>query len=228
MTCGIAEKLEKQIAEFEQHPEYGAVYCGVQHVDAATGSVTEPVERPYPQGELLQRMLVKDVTAPTSTYLVRREVFDKVGQFDTGLKARQDWDMWIRVAAGYEIGCVPEALVDFRDHAGPRTATNPQREIDAYRAILEKYAGLRARASFPVRRKAMAAYYRRMGRVHLHQAISRPKAFGYYLASIAAWPLDFDSYAAFAGFFLPKGFRAGLHRRWNRVFGKTPFAIRSH
>ena len=222
------EKLQSQISVFSDEPEFGAVYCGVRHVDAETGAITEPSSRAYPSGQLLEQMLVKDVTAPTSTYVVRREVFDEVGLFDTSLKARQDWDMWIRVAARYPIGCVAKPMVDFRDHAGPRTASNPQKEIDGYRFIREKYASLLQEAPRSVRLKAAASYYRRMGRVHLHHSISRPKALGYYVASIVTWPFDFDSYAAFAGFFLPGNFRASLHRGWNKVFGKTPFSIRSH
>jgi glycosyltransferase involved in cell wall biosynthesis len=222
------DKLKNQISVFSDRAEFGAVYCGVRHIDAETGDVTETASRVYPSGRLLEEMLVKDVTAPTSTYIVRKAVFDKIGGFDESLKARQDWDMWIRVASSYAIGCVPEALVDFRDHAGPRTASNPQREIDAYRLIRKKYASLLEAAPKAVRLKATASYYRRMGRVHLHHSISRPKALGYYTASIVTWPFDFDSYAAFAGFFLPRNFRASLHRGWNRVFGKTPFSIRSH
>ena len=35
--------------------------------------------------------------------LIRREVFDRVGVFDEGLKTHEDWDLWVRVAGAYEV-----------------------------------------------------------------------------------------------------------------------------
>jgi len=221
-------KLEKQMSVMMADAEIGAVYCGLQQVDLESGKVVEVNERTYPQGNILSQMLIHDVTAPTSTYLVRHSVFDKVGSFDIHLQARQDWDMWIRVSASFKIACVPEVLMDFRDHSGPRTFSNPDKEIHAYSLIMEKYAGLRSGCSLPVRQSAKASFYRRMGRVHLHYKQQRLQALLFYLKSILAWPFIFDSYAALAGVFLPRNFRGMIHRGWNLFLGKTRFAIKSH
>ncbi len=221
-------KLRKQIVAFQEDKNVGGVYCGVQHVDLETEQVIEPIDRSYAHGWLLDQMLIKDVTAPTSAYIVRKEVFAKVGGFDIDLQARQDWDMWIRLASEFKIACVKETLVDFRQHSGLRTASNPDKEIQAYRRILEKYAGLRAERPFTVRQTAKAAYYRRMGRVHFHYKQEWWSALGYYSRAIIAWPFVFDSYAALAGLFFPGSLRAKLHRAWNGIFGDTRFAIRSH
>jgi len=221
-------KLSKQIVAFQEDGNVGGVYCGVQHIDLETEQAIEPVGRSYAHGWLLDQILIKDVTAPTSAYIVRKEVFAKVGDFDVDLQARQDWDMWIRLSSEFKITCVEEALVDFRQHSGLRTASSPDKEIDAYRHIMEKYAALRAGRPFAIRQAAKAAYYRRMGRVHFHYKQEWWSALGYYLLAIIAWPFVFDSYAALAGLFFPDSLRAKLHRVWNRVFGDTRFAIRSH
>jgi len=224
----LPDKIEKQVAVLQSDARIGGVYCGVRHVEAGTGESTEPVERSYPSGQLLGELLVKDVTAQTSTYVVRKEPFDEVGGFDTELEARQDWDMWIRLAAKYHIGCVPEPLVEYRHHAGPRTNNDPTKEIRAYGRIMEKYADLRRAQPWPVRRAATAAYFRRMGRVHFHQGISTTKAVQYYVRSLMAWPFNFDTWAALGGVLMPRRFRQAVHRHWNRVLGRTRFAIRSH
>jgi len=223
-----SDKLAKQIRVFDSDPEIGGVYCGVQHIDLDTGNNLEPSNRTYPAGWLLNRILVRDVTAPTSAYVIKKEVFGKVGEFDVQLQARQDWDMWIRLASKYKIGCVPEVLVDYREHSGTRTRSNCNKEIDAFRQIRNKYSDLYAQCSFPVRQAAQATYYRRMGRVHFHQGISRHRAMLYHLQSILSWPFDFDSYAAFAGMLIPARLRRKLHRGWNVIFGNTRIAIRSH
>ena len=223
-----ADKLSRQHAVLRDDARIGGVYCGVRHDRLDSGDPPLSYPREYPAGELLDELLVRDVTAPTSTYLVRREVFDTVGDFDEALQARQDWDMWIRMASRYHIGVVPEPLVDYGEHAGERTASNPQKEIAAYRRIMLKYASLRASRSLGVRRAAHSALMRRMGRVHLHHGLGRGTSLVFYLKAVLAWPFDFDNYAALAGWFLPGGLRRKLHLAWNRVFGASPLSIRSH
>ena len=223
-----AEKLEKQLAVFKRDGEIAGVYCGVRHIDRESGQVTEPTARTYAQGRLLDRLLVHDVTAPTSAWVVRRDVFTVAGVFDTELSARQDWDMWIRLAEHHLIGCVPETLVEYREHRGARTASDPTKEIHALQRIRGKYAQVRQGRPWSVQRAAQAAYYRRMGRVYFHHELGWPRALHYQIRSIASWPFTFDSYAALAGMFLPRGLRRKAHRAWNRVLGQTCLAIRSH
>jgi len=222
------DKLEKQVSVFATDPDLGAVYCGVREVVIGSDAAPEVSLRPYPQGNILDALLISDVTAPTSCYVVRREVFETAGTFDTSLQARQDWDMWIRIAKDFEIGAVPEALTDLRAHDGPRTISDPTRELKAYKAILAKYASLRATRSFRTRRTAMASYYRRAGRVHYHHMNAPIQAIGYHIRSIVSWPFTPDSYAALLGIFLPAGLRKRLHIGWNRIFGRTFLSIKSH
>jgi glycosyltransferase involved in cell wall biosynthesis len=222
------DKLEKQMAVLEADPDLGAVYCGIREVVIGSDDAAEVPVRSYPQGELFDALLVSDVTAPTSCYVVRREVFETAGMFDTNLQARQDWDMWIRIAKEFKIGAVPEALTDLRGHDGPRTVSDPTRELNAYRVILEKYAPLRATKSFRIRQAALASYYRRAGRVHYHHMNAPIQAIGYHICSILTWPIEPDSYAALLGIFLPAGLRKRLHIAWNHVFGRTALSIKSH
>ncbi len=224
----LPDKLARQMDVLVSDSNIGAVYCGVRHVALDTGEIIEPVNRNYSSGNILSEMLVHDVTSPTSTYIVKREVFDKVGLFDENLQARQDWDMWIRIASKYNIGVVPDALVDYREHTGVRTATNPQKEIDAYQNIMKKYSALRKQLPLYIRQRAKASFYRRMGRVYFHHKISYSKALFYQLRGIIIWPFEFDGYAALMGMFMPAGVRQRLNHLWNSLFGATKFAIKSH
>lgn len=221
------QKLEKQLPLLSDK-EVGAVYCGVETVALDSGERMMPTKRDYPYGWLLQALLVRDVTAPTSTYLIRRAALDSVGRFDQSLEARQDWDLWIRLAARYRIEVVGEPLVYYRQHSGPRTISDPYREVRAYRQIREKYASLLRMQPPHVKRAARSSYFKRMGRVHFHQGLSMPRALGYYLMAIAANPRDFDAWAAFAAPMIPRGLRQTIHRRWNQIFGRTALGIRSH
>ena len=220
--------MSKQFKLINAKPDCGAVYCGLKHVQAENGKVIEEIDRQYPSGSLLSSLLIKDVTAPTSCYLIKKEVFDKVGLFDTELQARQDWDMWIRIAEYYNIEAVPENLVLYRHHEGERTISDPWKEIRAYKAIRSKYQKLYGKLSSRNLSKANAAFHKRMGRVKFHQGISKSQALTHYFKACVLDPFDFDNYAALAGFFIPSGLRKFIHRAWNAIFGKTALAIRSH
>jgi len=223
----LADKLRKQVAFFDD-PDVGGVYCGVQHVDVVSGQVLEAYRRTYPIGWILDQILIRDVTAPTSAFMLRKDVFDKVGSFDLDLQARQDWDMWIRLASKYKIQAVPELLVRYGEHTGARTASDPMREIRAFEILREKHTTLLQQQSIKVQKAAKAGYYKRMGRVYYHHKISIIKALRYYVVAIFSHPTDFDTWAAFAGVVLPSGFRQWLHIAWNGIFGGTKLAIRSH
>jgi glycosyltransferase involved in cell wall biosynthesis len=223
----LPDKLEKQVPLFFNDPEVGAVYCGIGLVDLGNG-IKEPDERrSYPEGWLLPKLLVHDITAGTPCYVIKRECFDKVGFFDVSLSARQDWDMWIRISTEYKFARVPEVLVEAGKHAGPRLSTNARGSIDAHLRIFDKYAPLRRQFPLSVRRSAEGALFRRLGRIYFHYGLSKRKALAMYLKAIIAWPFCFDSYAALAGVLMPGNLRQKIHIQWNKVFGKTPLAIRS-
>lgn len=223
-----ADKIAKQMSVLQTGDGIGAVYCGLVETDAATGAVLNrpPVTVPVP--DMLSRLLIRDETAPTSAWVIDRDILRQVGGFDETLRARQDWDLWIRVASATRIGAVPEPLMQLRQHDGPRTASDPTRELRAYAAIREKYRALLAQQPLSVRLAARGAYHRRAGRVSFHYMGQRGRALGHYLAAIAFWPFALDSWYALAGWFLPNGMRARLRSVWNRVAGRTRFGIKSH
>ena len=226
--CWQPEKLEKQLRIFAQDDRVGGVYCGLVNVDLASGIKETPTPTVYPEGDLLQQLLIHDVTEPTSCWMVRKECFQEAGLFDTSLPARQDWDMWIRLSEKYTIGCVPEILVEMGNHSGERVRSKAEREIEAHQVIFQKYVGLRKRFPFRVSLAARSAMYRRRGRVYFHRNISTPKAVFFETAAILVWPFNFDSYAALLGIMLPKKSRQYIRSWWNRAFGKTCFAIKTH
>ncbi len=222
-----ATKTEKQMAVFSD-PGIGAVYCGLRETEAETGKTLHEPPLSAPDAATLARLLVRDETGPTSAWIVRKTVLQAVGGFDPDLRARQDWDLWIRLAAQTRIASVPERLFSLRHHGGPRTASDPTRELRAYRAIRAKNATLLAKHPLPVRLAARAAFHRRSGRVRLRYMGQRWRALGHYGVAIALWPVEPDSWFAFLGWFMPSGLRQGLRKVWNRTIGRGGLGIRSH
>lgn len=94
--------------------------------------------KPIQSGQelLLDPNLIKDpinkIGEPSSV-LIRKQVFDKVGLFDSSLYQLIDVDMWFRIMSHYKIGFVDKTLSHFRIHPQQQTRTN----IDSGESLLD-------------------------------------------------------------------------------------------
>jgi len=72
----------------------------------------------------------------------RREVAERIGEFDTGLQVAMDHDYWLRmVLAGYELSWTPQILSAFRMHQGSRTASVEGEMATESDLLRRRYAG---------------------------------------------------------------------------------------
>lgn len=67
-------------------------------------------------GFILKNLLVEN-SIGTSSVVIKKDVFQKLGGFNTDLRALQDWDLWLRVATKHQICYVDEPLVYYRIHS---------------------------------------------------------------------------------------------------------------
>jgi GT2 family glycosyltransferase len=85
--------------------------------------------RPPPSGDLLPRLLIRNLFANGGHVLIRAEVLQGAGGFLTDIAYGEDWEFWTRVAlqGPFAAACGPPVLF-VRQHAGSayhRLATNP-------------------------------------------------------------------------------------------------------
>lgn len=114
----LPQKIEKQIAKMLDDPEIGVVHCGLREFDNASGE-TLALHLDGSEGWVADEMLLfstPTIIGPGGTILVRREVFENVGGFDTRLTNGEDWEFCLRVARKYKIGFIAEPLVNYRNH----------------------------------------------------------------------------------------------------------------
>lgn len=108
----VADKLERQMAVFAAHPDYGLVLSEVLLVTDG-GEVVGRTERRknIPHDGHVLKYVVSDPILPPSAALVRRAVLDDVGLFDPQLRTAEDLDLHLRIARRYAIGIVDDTLV---------------------------------------------------------------------------------------------------------------------
>jgi glycosyltransferase involved in cell wall biosynthesis len=110
------KKLESQI-DFVDRTNSAWVICDADWIDR-TGKKVSLRSPPLHEGNVLRTLFLENFIK-SATPIVRRKVFDEVGFFDERPEARigEDWDMWLRIAARYPLGVIPEALAAIRLHA---------------------------------------------------------------------------------------------------------------
>ena len=198
----LPQKLEKQLAVFKSQ-DVGAVYCGLNYYDVVSGKKKNVNRLSYPSGYILEQLLIEDITSTTPTYIVRRDCFDKAGFFDENLPARQDWDMWIRIAQHYNIGCVPEVLVYAGEHSGDRISIrNYQKQIEANILVYEKYNSLRSQFNPVIEKRASSVLSCHIAGALVNQG-RYLKGFISYINGIKKYPCYFGNYSGILKIIIP-------------------------
>jgi glycosyltransferase involved in cell wall biosynthesis len=132
------EKIARQVAYLEAHPEAGVVHTAVRHIDDASDEIDRP-GGPIPwriaDGECLADLLAHN-TITTSTVLVRRAVLG-ADRFPEDLRLGEDWDLWLRLAARTAFGYLAEPLTDYRLHDS-NTTRNLQRGLHARLTVIDR------------------------------------------------------------------------------------------
>ncbi len=128
----LRDKLAKQIAALDRHPDAVMVSCACRFVDLR-GNVVREFGMP-PSGidrnQAWRRLLARSFIAKPCV-VARRAALREVGQFDTKLAVAADQDMWIRLAMLGPVEVVPEFLTIVHDTAGSLTKVHA-RKVDKY------------------------------------------------------------------------------------------------
>lgn len=134
----MPEKLEKQIKKIDQTAsEIGIIYTGnLREEKNFNGYVKKSI--PKKKGYIYKDLLIKNYVGTTSSLLIKRECFNKVGYFDKKLPCCQDYDFCIRLAKYYKFEYVPEALVKCSVHDN-QISSNLDIMVDVAELIMDKY-----------------------------------------------------------------------------------------
>jgi glycosyltransferase involved in cell wall biosynthesis len=148
-----ADKLEQQVAQLDEFPEYGMVYSYAQFIDAEGTELNrlygEDITRdPNPVGRMIQ-----SCHPPAMTVVFKRECLDQVGLFDEGL-IYSDWDLFVRIFSHWKVGFIHRPLAKYRMHASNVSKkidpqVDLQRIIDFTLIIQEKADSIQGALVFP-------------------------------------------------------------------------------
>lgn len=134
----LPHKLERQHAMLAAHPEASAISCGFVLGTPGSADRTRTLAAPRDLQQLLRSNCLGGASFCFTTLARMREI----SGFDSGLRAGQDWDLWLKLFARGPVLVCPEALVRYATHADRRITGNPESEYRGRRRIHRRYRRL--------------------------------------------------------------------------------------
>jgi len=181
----LPDFIDDAYAYLERHREsVDVVYGSVLYTDKdlkprSMGSCAGHVPCAYAGGRNEFRELLRMTHMRWQTTLFPRELFDRFGRFDESLHAQNDWEYYLRLAAGdIRFGYLPKAYALIRQHTEQMSSeggfVGTMRELDDYLDILERYLHDEHRWRFHGIERTLLAHIERWSE-HLKQQY--PQAF---------------------------------------------------
>ncbi len=111
---GFYERMEKL---FINHPSIGAGFCRFAYINNS-GRTLFRQDPEMDEAGILDNWLARLCEKQRIQYVamvVKRQVYEQLGGF-YGVEYGEDWEMWARIAASYQVGYTPEVLAEYRKH----------------------------------------------------------------------------------------------------------------
>ena len=125
--------LEKMVNALENSNNAKFVYASYNTIDE-NDTVTDHYIVPSNT-----RNIIVGSNCIGACFMYTREVYEKIGDYDTDLFLTEDFDYWQRIIAKFETVSISEILYDYRKHAANLTSTmKKDRFYTAYKKMLLK------------------------------------------------------------------------------------------
>lgn len=135
------DKLEKQLAVFEENPEAGLVFHAFTVIDENGEEISRPFKElpeDFNEETMLQYLLLTPL-AGTPTMMIPMQVWKETGGFDEKRRTLEDYELSLRIAAKYQVCYIHDSLLTDYYSAGS-VNSNWQEGIKTCFYILEEFA----------------------------------------------------------------------------------------
>jgi glycosyltransferase involved in cell wall biosynthesis len=207
-------KVSAQVRQFQLQPQLGMLATNFKYVDSNRHPVSDPAK---PYGYQIKDFIgdILDIEFPmaTSTMMVRRDVFDKVGLFDETLRISEDLDLWVRIGLAFPVAYLDQVLVSIRLHDEHLMRRTPRYQVWMNSAhVLETHrAAIGARV--PLLDAKLARFYANAATLAL-LAGHRVAAIRACLVAMRRQPLASRGYKDLLRCLLPTAYVRRRHERY--------------
>ena len=113
----LPERLARQVAYMDQHPEVGVLGTNIVYIDAEGRLLNggRPKARRPMSSTLIHWMLLWRCAIYHPTVMIRRSVLEQTGfTYDPNFRHAEDRDLWTRLAKRTTIASLPDVLLHYR------------------------------------------------------------------------------------------------------------------
>ena len=113
------------------------------------------------EGDILESLIIS-CFIPSPTPIVEKGVFKVTGLFneDPKMRNREDWDMWLRIAARYPVKLVSQPLAYYRVHSSSATGSEKRfSSVNGYLLTIEEAVKREPIRLGPLRNKVLSKLY---------------------------------------------------------------------
>ena len=137
------DRLEKQAAFLDAHPEVGLLSCWVQKIKA-DGEYFSLVRFPTEDGEIrVRELFVNSFSHPGVMF--RRDLVRDIGGYDPKYWTSEDADLWARIRPLMKSANLAEPLIFYRKHEGSmmrtRGSEGEKLSLSVRQRLLSEYLG---------------------------------------------------------------------------------------
>ena len=176
----LAGSLDVQAEALASAPRAGLVYARSLVADQGGGATGDYNPKRLPQGDVFWELLCRNFI-PCGTALFRRSCLFRVGLLDQSVPGIDDWDLWVRISALYDVAALEEPVMLWR-RATPVSGQGTSRasEVAAMstRQFRRRWLKLPRAAAAPARRRREA--WRQFSKyMAAHLCLETARAFSY-------------------------------------------------
>ena len=131
------QKLSKQVALLNSRSEVGVVCTAKRSIDEV-GKVVGGQWKQLHSGYVTEP-LFREVFVTMPSVLMRRDVAEYIGEFDTSLKINSDYQYWLRASLATKFMAIDLPLVDVRRSAERLTLARTKATVLRYRMLSDFY-----------------------------------------------------------------------------------------
>ncbi|MCF4970310.1 glycosyltransferase [Nostoc sp. CMAA1605] len=154
-----ADKLYSQLQLLEENPDAAVVYSWTDYIDS-DGRFLKAGRHTTVMGDVYQHLLIWNFLENGSNPLIRYDAIRMVGNFDETLKAAEDWDMWLRLAACYKFSVVPKTQILYRLSSNSMSSNIIAQEIESLKVIERAFSSQKALSLQDLKNKTFAYLYK--------------------------------------------------------------------
>jgi glycosyltransferase involved in cell wall biosynthesis len=124
----LPEKLDRQISLLRENESLGMVCSRCLISESGREKAWDILADNVPHTGRLFQHLVRNCFVFTPTVVVRRRCLEEIGLFNEALPVSEDFNLWLRIAARWDIAVVPEVLAIVKKRPGSLSLSIPAQE----------------------------------------------------------------------------------------------------